>query len=171
MFGNTETRTVEDDAAIRRIHELAPAVNGALFQIKKQAESGLTRRCEASATSLKEVIRSAKLPNAYTDETTGALDALMMHAYMKVTAEASMAAIEAGLEDEIDRRTKKIKEARENLSGAMRYKAPKSFQRKCERMLETALFSGGIRAKGPTKAKPLDNTPPVENRAKPVLAI
>lgn len=168
MFGNTETGIVEDGAEIRRIHELAPTVNKALLKIKKQAENGRPCHCEASATSLKEAIRNARLPNTYTDETTVAIDSLMMHAYMKVTAEASMAAIEAGLEDEIERRAIKIKEARENLSGAMRYKAPKSFQRKCERMLETALFSGGVRAKGPTKAKPLDEAPQVENRAKPV---
>lgn len=168
MFGDTKTRPVEEDAALRRIYELAPVVNGALFQIKKHAESGLTRRCEASATCLKDAIKSAKLPKDYTDETTGAVDALMLQAYMRATAAASMAAIEAGMEDEIERRAMKIKEARENLSGAMKYKAPREFQRKCERMLETALYSGGIRAKGPTRAKPLDEAPRPENRAKPV---
>ncbi|WP_193172700.1 hypothetical protein [Nisaea nitritireducens] len=165
MFGHTETETVQDDAAIRRIHELAPAVNGALSQIKKQAESGRTDRCEASARCLKEAIKSAKLPKDYTDEATGAVDAIMRHAFMKATSIASSAAIEAAMEDEIERRAMKIKEAREKLAGAIRYKAPEEFRRKCERMLETALFSGGVKAKGPTRAKPGDMVPKVEECA------
>lgn len=165
MFGHTNTGIIEDDAAIRRIHELAPAVNGALFQIKKQAASGRTDRCEASAICLKEAIKSAKLPKDYTDEATGAVDAIMLHAFMKATSIASRAAIEAAMEDEIERRAMKIKEAREKLAGAIRYKAPREFQRKCERMLETALFSGGVKAKGPTRAKPGDIAPKVENCA------
>ena len=156
MFGHTETGTVQDDAAIRRIHELAPAVNGALSQIKKQADSGCTDRCEASAKCLKEAIKSAKLPKDYTDEANGAVDAIMLHAFMKATSVASRAAIEAAMEDEIERRAVKIKEARAQLAGAIRYKAPQEFRRKCERMLETALFSGGVKAKGPTRAKPGD---------------
>ncbi|WP_028467122.1 hypothetical protein [Nisaea denitrificans] len=156
MFGQTNTGIIEDEAAIRRIHELAPAVNGALFQIKKQAESGRTDRCEASAKCLKEAIKSAKLPKDYTDEATGAVDAIMLHAFMKATSIASRAAIEAAMEDESERRAMKIKEAREKLAGAIRYKAPEEFRRKCERMLETALYSGGIKAKGPTRAKPGD---------------
>jgi len=162
MFGNTETGTVEDDAAIRRIHELAPAVNGALSQIKKQAQSGRTDRCEASAISLKEAIKSAKLPKDYTDEANEAVDTIMLHAFMKATSIASRAAIEAAMEDEIERRAMKIKEAREKLAGAIRYKAPQEFRRKCERMLETALFSGGVKAKGPTRAKPGDMVPKAE---------
>ena len=138
MFGKIETRTAEDNEALRRIHELAPAVNGALSRIKKEA------------------IKSAKLPKDYTDEATSAVDAIMLHAFMKATSIASRAAIEAAMEDEIERRAMKIKEAREKLAGAIRYKAPQEFRRKCERMLETALFSGGIRAKGPTRAKPGD---------------
>ena len=156
MFGHIETRTAEADEALRRIHELAPAVNGALSQIKKQTESGRTAHCEASAKCLKEAIKSAKLPKDYTDEATDAVDTILLHAFMKATSIASRAAIEAAMKDEIERRAMKIKEARAQLAGAIRYKAPQEFRRKCERMLETALFSGGIRAKGPTRAKPDD---------------
>ncbi|UUX51326.1 hypothetical protein NUH88_06425 [Nisaea acidiphila] len=154
MFGLNETRTVEDDAAIRRIHTLAPAVNGAISQIKKRAACGQVESCEASAKSLKDAIRSAKLPENYTDEANAAIDALMLEAFMKATSVAARAAIEAGLEDEVERRAMKIREARVKLAGAIRYKAPEDFRRKCEMMLETALFSGGVRAKGPTRAKP-----------------
>jgi predicted component of type VI protein secretion system len=154
MFGQTETRTVEDDAALSRIHVLAPAVNGALSRIKQRAEHGHMDRCEESARSLKEAIRNAKLPKDYTEEANAAIDALMLQAFMKATSVAAKAAIEAGREDEIERRAMKIREARAQLAGAIRYKAPKEFQRKCERMLETALYSGGVRAKGPTRAKP-----------------
>ncbi|WP_420403754.1 hypothetical protein [Nisaea sp.] len=154
MYGQTETGTVEDNAALSRIHALAPAVNGALSRIKQRAEHGHMDRCEASAKSLKKAIRNARLPKDYTEEANAAIDALMLQAFMKATSVAARAAIEAGLEDEIERRAMKIREARERLAGAIRYKAPRDFQRKCERMLETALFSGGIRAKGPTRAKP-----------------
>ena len=50
----------------------------------------------------------------------------------------------------------------------MKNKAPEEFKQQCERMLEVAMFSGGVKAKGPTKAKPLDEAPKPENRAKPV---
>ncbi|MCR9267642.1 MAG: hypothetical protein NXI03_08730, partial [Alphaproteobacteria bacterium] len=46
------------------------------------------------------------------------------------------------------------------------YKAPSDFKMQCERLLEVATLSGGVKAKGPTKAKPLDTTPKVKDRAK-----
>src|SRR3546814_8584490 len=85
---------------------------------------------------------------------------------MKATALAAKSALDAARADDIELRSKKIKEAREKLTGAMKYKAPAEFKMQCERLLEVAMLSGGVKAKGPTKAKPLDTAPKVENRAK-----
>jgi hypothetical protein len=86
---------------------------------------------------------------------------------MKATAVAAKAALDAAKSDDIELRAKKIKEAREKLAGAVKYKAPPEFKGQCERLLEVAMLSGGVKAKGPTKAKPLDTAPKLENRAKP----
>ena len=94
------------------------------------------------------------------------LDSLLLHSFMKATALAAKGALDAAKTDDIELRSKKIKEAREKLAGAMKYKAPAEFKGQCERLLEVAMLSGGVKQKGPTKAKPLDTAPKVENRAK-----
>ena len=96
----------------------------------------------------------------------GVLDSLLLHGFMKATAVAAKGALDAAKSDDAELRGKKIKEAREKLAGAMKYKAPAEFKGQCERLLEVAMFSGGVKAKGPTKAKPLDTAPKPENRAK-----
>ena len=163
MFGLGKEKSAEDEAKQRQIEALKASIEAALMQMKKQAEAGLTDRCEASAKRLTEILKNPKLPNDFTKQARGGVDALMLHVYMKATALASKAAIDAAREDDLE----KIKEAREKLSGAMKYKASPDFKQQCERMLEVAMFSGGVKAKGPTKAKPRDTAPKVENRAKP----
>lgn len=154
MFADAMTEFADDHEAEHRFKILAPVIDGALIKIRSQAERGDTGRCEAAVDSLKEAIRNARLPQDYADHTSETIDALMLNAFMKATAIASREAISAGMEDEVERRSAKIREARQQLAGAMRYKAPDEFRRKCEMMIETALFSGGIRSKGPTRAKP-----------------
>ncbi|WP_339856564.1 hypothetical protein [uncultured Nisaea sp.] len=167
MFGLGKEKSAEDEAKQRQIEALKASIEAALMQMKKQAEAGLTDRCEASAKRLTEILKNPKLPNDFTKQARGGVDALMLHVYMKATALASKAAIDAAREDDLEKRSAKIKEAREKLSGAMKYKASPDFKQQCERMLEVAMFSGGVKAKGPTKAKPRDTAPKVENRAKP----
>lgn len=166
MFGFVKEKSPEEEAEQRRVDAMKHAIEGSLLQMRKQAEAGLTDRCEAGAKRLNETLKNPKLPRDYAKQAREGVDRLLLHAFMKATALASKAAIDAGKDDNVEMRSAKIKEAREKLSGAMKYKAPEDFRHQCERMLDVALMSGGVRAKGPTKAKPLDTAPKVPNRAK-----
>ncbi|MDA1309040.1 MAG: hypothetical protein O2985_05470 [Proteobacteria bacterium] len=142
------------------------AVGASLGHLTVQAREGTTDHCEAAAKRIADSLKSPKFPTEFTREVREAMDALLLHTFMKATAAASKAAIEAGQADDGELRTRKIKEAREKLAGAMKYKPPTEFKVKCEKMLEVAVLSGGMKAKGPTRAKPADTTAKPENQAK-----
>ena len=166
MFG----RSVENDekavAEARRLEAMKTSIEAALAHMKSHAEAGNTDRCEAAAKRLVETLKNPKLPGDYSKQARGVLDSLLLHGFMKATAVAAKGALDAAKSDDGELRGKKIKEAGEKLAGAMKYKAPAEFKGQCERLLEVAMFSGGVKAKGPTKAKPLDTAPKPENRAK-----
>ncbi|WP_323797147.1 hypothetical protein [Nisaea sp.] len=168
MFGFGKEKSANEEAEERRIEAMKQSIEAALVQMKKQADAALTDRCEASAKRLTEFLKNPKLPKDYAKQVREGVDRLMLQAFMKATALAAKEAVDAGKNDDSEKRTAKIKEAREKLSGAMKNKAPQEFKQQCERMLEVAMLSGGVKAKGPTKAKPRDTAPRVENRAKPV---
>jgi len=166
MFGRSDKKDEKAEAEARRIEAMKASIEGALAHMKAHAEAGNTDRCEAASKRLVESLKNPKLPTDYSRQARGVLDSLLLHGFMKATALAAKGALDAAKADDIELRSKKIKEAREKLSGAMKYKAPAEFKAQCERLLEVAMLSGGIKAKGPTKAKPLDTAPKVENRAK-----
>src|SRR3546814_10105578 len=130
------------------------SIEGGLGHLKSHAEAVNTDRCEAAAKRLVESLKNPKLPGDYAKQARGVLDSLLLHGFMKATALAAKSALDAARADDIELRSKKIKEAREKLTGAMKYKAPAEFKMQCERLLEVAMLSGGVKAKGPTKAKP-----------------
>lgn len=166
MFGRSDKQDEKAEAEARRIEAMKTSIEGALAHLKSHAEAGNTDRCEAAAKRLVESLKNPKLPGDYSKQARGVLDSLLLHGFMKATALAAKGALDAAKNDDIELRSKKIKEAREKLSGAMKYKAPAEFKSQCERLIEVAMLSGGVKAKGPTKAKPLDTAPKVENRAK-----
>ncbi|MEQ8815875.1 MAG: hypothetical protein RLO51_02870 [Thalassobaculum sp.] len=166
MFGRSDKNNEKAEAEARRVEAMKASIEGALTHLKSHAEAGNTDRCEAAAKRLVESLKNPKLPTDYSRQARGVLDSLLLHGFMKATALAAKGALDAAKTDDIELRSKKIKEAREKLAGAMKYKAPAEFKGQCERLLEVAMLSGGVKQKGPTKAKPLDTTPKVENRAK-----
>ncbi len=166
MFGKSDKNNEKAEAEARRIEAMKASIEGALTHLKSHAEAGNTDRCEAAAKRLTETLKNPKLPPDYSRQARGVLDSLLLHGFMKATALAATGALDAAKTDDIELRSKKIKEAREKLAGAMKYKAPAEFKGQCERLLEVAMLSGGVKQKGPTKAKPLDTAPKVENRAK-----
>lgn len=166
MFGRSDKKDEKAEAEARRIEAMKASIEAALAHMKAHAEAGNTDRCEAAAKRLVESLKNPKLPTDYSRQARGVLDSLLLHGFMKATALAAKGALDAAKLDDVEGRSKKIKEAREKLSGAMKYKAPAEFKAQCERLLEVAMLSGGIKQKGPTKAKPLDTAPKVENRAK-----
>lgn len=166
MFGRSKEPDPKEEAEARRVEAMKTSVSAALEHLKTHAEAGNTDRCEAAAKRLTESLKNPKLPTDYTRQARGVLDSLMLHGFMKATAMACKAAVEAGKSDDIELRSKKIGEAREKMSGAVKYKAPAEFKAQCERLLDVALMSGGVKAKGPTKAKPKDTAPKTKNQAK-----
>lgn len=166
MFGRPDKKDEKAEAEARRVEAMKTSIEGALAHLKSHAEAGNTDRCEAAAKRLAETLKNPKLPGDYSKQARGVLDSLLLHGFMKATALAAKGALDAAKSDDVELRSKKIKEAREKLSGAMKYKAPAEFKAQCERLLEVAMLSGGVKATGPTKAKPLDTAPKVENRAK-----
>lgn len=166
MFGLAKAADPKEEAEAKRIEAMKTSVSTSLEHLKGHAEAGNTDRCEAAAKRIAESLKNPKLPNDFTKQAREVLDALLLHCFMKATAIACKAAIEAGKSDDTELRSKKIKEAREKLSGAVKHKAPQDFKMQCERLLEVALMSGGVKAKGPTKAKPKDTAPKPTNQAK-----
>lgn len=167
MFERSDKNDEKAEAEARRLEAMKVSIEGALAHLKAHAEAGNTDRCEGAAKRITETLKNPKLPNDYAKQARGVLDSLLLHGFMKATAIAAKAALDAAKSDDIELRSKKIKEAREKLSGAVKYKAPPEFKSQCERLLEVAMLSGGVKQKGPTKAKPLDTAPKLENRAKP----
>ncbi|MEQ8587511.1 MAG: hypothetical protein RLO01_19155 [Thalassobaculaceae bacterium] len=168
MFGKgkKENDAEKDEAEKRKIEATMASIDSAFEHLRHHAEAGNTDRSEAAAKRLVESLKNPKLPGPYSKDRRNAVDAFLLHAYMKATALACKGAIDAGKADDAERRSAMVKKARECLSGAVKHKAPPDFKKQCERLLEVATLSGGVKAKGPTKAKPLDTAPKVKDRAK-----
>lgn len=166
MFGKSGKKDDKAEEDARRIEAMKASIEGTLTHMKAHAEAGNTDRCEAVAKRLLELLKNPKLPTDYARQARGRLDSLLLQGFMKATAEAAKGALDAAKADDVELRSKKVKEARDKLARAMKHKAPAEFKSRCERLLEVAMLSGGIKQKGPTKAKPLDTAPKVEKRAK-----
>ncbi|MDF1791280.1 MAG: hypothetical protein P1U88_05175 [Thalassobaculaceae bacterium] len=165
-MGKNDKDAEKEEAEKRKIEATMISIDSGFDHLRHHAEAGNTERSEAAAKRLVESLKNPKLPPAYSKDRRNAVDAFLLHAYMKATALACKGAIDAGKADNTDKRSEMTKKAREALAGAMKYKAPADFKKQCERMLEVAMMSGGVKAKGPTKAKPLDTAPKVKDRAK-----
>lgn len=169
MFGkkSSDNKDAEKEEAERRkVEAMMVSIDSGFEHLRQHAEAGNTDRTEAAAKRLVESLKNPKLPPPYSKDRRSAVDAFLLHAYMKATAVACKGAIDAGKADDLEKRSDFTKRAREFLAGAVKYKAPADFKVQCERLLEVATLSGGVKAKGPTKAKPLDTTPKVKDRAK-----
>jgi hypothetical protein len=151
MFGRSDKKDEKAEAEARRIEAMKTSIEAALAHLKAHAEAGNTDRCEAAAKRLVETLKNPKLPTDYAKQARGVLDSLLLHGFMKATALAAKGALDAAKTDDIELRSKKIKEAREKLAGAMKYKAPAEFKSQCERLIEVAMLSGGVKQKGPTR--------------------
>jgi hypothetical protein len=165
-MGNKDKDAEKEEAEKRKIEATMVSIDAGFEHLRHHAEAGNTERSEAAAKRLVESLKNPKLPAPYSKDRRNAVDAFLLHAFMKATALACKGAIDAGKADDIEKRSEMTKNAREFLAGAVKHKAPPDFKRQCERMLEVATFSGGVKAKGPTKAKPLDTAPKVKDRAK-----
>ncbi len=167
MFGFKSSEKGEaEEAEAGRVEAMKVSIATAIDHMKQYAEAGNTERCEAANKRLTETFKNPKLPGEFVASARAAVDALLVHSYMKATAVATRTAVSAARADNVEVRDAKIKHARELLAGAMKAKAPSAFKAQVEKILEVAQLSGGVKAKGPTKAKPKDTAPKTPNRAK-----
>jgi len=169
VFGKgkkNEKDAEKEEAERKKIEAMMVSIDSGFEHLRQHAEAGNTDRSEAAAKRLVESLKNPKLPAPYSKDRRNAVDAFLLHAYMKATAVACKGAIDAGKADNVDKRNELTKKAREHLAGAVKYKAPADFKTQCERLLEVASMTGGVKAKGPTKAKPADTAPKVKDRAK-----
>ena len=170
MFGkgnkDKDKDAEKEEAEKRKIEATMVSIDAGFEHLRHHAEAGNTERSEAAAKRISESLKNPKLPPPYSKDRRAAVDAFLLHAFMKATAVACKRAIDAGKADDLEKRSEATKKAREYLAGAVKYKAPADFKKQCERLLEVATLSGGVKAKGPTKAKPLDTAPKVKDRAK-----
>src|SRR3546814_17203114 len=143
MFGRSGNQGDKAEAEARRVEAMKTSIEGALAHLKSHAEAGNTDRCEAAAKRLVESLKNPKLPGDYAKQARGVLDSLLLHGFMKATALAANSALDAARADDIALRSKKIKEAPEKLTGAMKNKAPAEVKMKCERRMGGARISGG----------------------------
>ena len=157
----------EEEAKRRKIEALQKSLTASVDSMKPFAQAGMTEKCEAVIERLKKMLQDPILPADFKKDTHGRMDLLLCEAYMKAADLAVKDALRAAMKDNREIRDKKIAEAREKLSGAVRLKAPPEFKMGCERAIEIAYLSGGIKKEGPTKAKPGDFAPKPKKSAKP----
>src|SRR3546814_7839405 len=122
MFGRSGNQGDKAEAEARRVEAMKTSIEGALAHLKSHAEAGNTDRCEAAAKRLVESLKNPKLPGDYAKQARGVLDSLLLHGFMKATALAAKSALDAARADDIELRSQKITEARDKLTGAMKYK-------------------------------------------------
>jgi hypothetical protein len=175
MFGLSKTKDAakagEQEAKERKIEALKQSLSGSIDQMAPFVEAGNTEKCEAVVERLKTTsMKNPLLPGDFRKLMQDRLDNLLRDAFMKAADIAVSAAQRAAMADNRETRDKKIKEAREKLAGAVRMKAPAEFKSSCERAIENASLSGGIKKDGPTKAKPADFAPKTTKQAKPDAA-
>lgn len=165
--GKSDAKEAEQAAKARKIEALQNSLNGSIESMAPFVEAGNTEKCEAVVERLKTSLKNPILPPDFRNQAMAKMDLLVRDSFMKATDIAVHAAQAAAMQDDREARDKKITEAREKLAGAVRLKAPPEFKRTCDRAIEAASLSGGIKKDGPTKAKPADFAPKTLNKAKP----
>lgn len=170
MFGAAKSKGAdkekEREAEARKLEAMKQSVRAAVANVEMHALAPNPERTEAAANRVTELLKNPKIPNDFSKEMRRLSDTHLLNCFMKAASEAASQALHAAHEDEIELRSKKIGEARKLLARAIQLKAPADFKAAVERSLEAAAMTGGMKQKGPTKAKPLDTAPKVLNRAK-----
>lgn len=159
MFEGKENAATSGEKEKVKIEEMKLTIETAIIRLTRLAEIGATERCEKATDQLRLLLKNPALPAKFCTQCQDAIRALMLHAFTQATSMAANSALQAAMEDNVEKRDACIKQARTNLAGAMKHKAPEEFVAKCERILETATLTGGVKATGPTAAKPEDALP------------
>ncbi len=175
--GATETRVKEtgadepsaDEVAARAAEALAQLearCNAALEQIRIHAVAGAAKEVTERVTALYALLRDPTLPREFAQQISAEIKGLDLMVNMKATDMALRRAVVHAQADRKLERSQEVAAARGFLARAMALGANEDFKRAAEMTIESVTLTGGVRQTGPTRAKPLDDAPPVRSLAK-----
>jgi hypothetical protein len=141
------------------------SVTRAVDNVQRLAVAGNAGSVERAVKTALEVMKNPKLPRDFMQVQTARLRKLELDTYVKATDLAIGRAMHAAHADDRETRNTAIGEAKAMMQKAVSLKAPPEFKAGCLRRLEAVTLSGGIKQDKPTKAKPLDTTEKVPDRA------
>ena len=162
----TREPAVAAEAEAEVIGRLKEHCEDALTRIREQALVGATSDVAAGVKALYEAIKDPKLPREFVRHISGELKGLDLLVNMKATDQALRRAVVHAQADRRLERGQEIAAARGSLSRAMALGANDAFKRAAEMTIESAMLTGGVKQTGPTRAKPVDETPPPRSLAK-----
>jgi hypothetical protein len=148
------------------IEHLKLRCEDALTRIRTQAQAGATSDVETGVKALYEQLRDPTLPRDFVRYVSAELKGLDLMVNMKATDMALRRAVVHAQADRKIERSQEIAAARGFLSRAMALGAEEAFKHAAEMTIESAMLTGGVRQTGPTRAKPVDETPPPRGLAK-----
>lgn len=153
------------EAERRQLEMTKASVVRAIDNVQRLAVAGNAGSAERAVKVAQEVMKNPKLPRDFMQAQTARLKKFELETYVKATDMAIRRAMQAALSDDRETKNKMIGEAKAMMQKAVSLKAPPEFKAGCLRQIEAVTLSGGMKHDKPTKAKPLDTTEKVPDRA------
>jgi hypothetical protein len=137
-----------------------------LARVREHALAGMAAEVDEASKQLHAMLGNPLLPRDVTAQIGDELKGMDLMANMKATDMALRRAVAFAQADQKLERNQEVAAARSFLSRAMARGAKEDFKRAAEMTIESAMLTGGVRQAGPTRAKPVDDTPPARSLAK-----
>jgi hypothetical protein len=138
----------------------------ALSRLRDQAVAGGVAAVDEGAQSLYAALRHPDLPRDFVAQISAELKGMSLLVNMKATDMALRRAIAHAQADRKLERNQEIAAARGTLSRAIGLGAKDDFKRAAEMTIESVMLTGGVKQTGPTRAKPVVDTPAPRGLAK-----
>ena len=164
MFGFGKNKSGDSEEDEKRIEALKLSIVTAVEHLRAHARVPTPDRAEPAAKRIQEMLKNPKVPPEFRKDAQDAADKLQRECFMKAADEAGRAALKAAMSGDNDARNESVKKTRDYLGKAMSLKAPKEFKIACDRVLDIAQMTGGIKSDKPTKAKPQMTKAEVESK-------
>ncbi|MBT5263680.1 MAG: hypothetical protein HOL85_02525 [Rhodospirillaceae bacterium] len=164
MFGFGKNKSGDSEEDEKRIEALKLSIVTAVEHLRAHARVPTPDRAEPAAKRIQEMLKNPKVPPEFRKDAQDAADKLQRECFMKAADEAGRAALKAAMSGDNDARNESVKKTRDYLGKAMSLKAPKEFKMACDRVLDIAQMTGGIKSDKPTKAKPQMTKAEVESK-------
>lgn len=164
MFGFGKNKSGDSEEDEKRIEALKLSIVTAVEHLRTHARVPTPDRAEPAAKRIQEMLKNPKVPPEFRKDAQDAADKLQRECFMKAADEAGRAALKAAMSGDNDARNESVKKTRDYLGKAMSLKAPKEFKMACDRVLDIAQMTGGIKSDKSTKAKPQMTKAEVESK-------